>query len=164
MAIENGLTPEEAKITDHEDTELVEDVEKARVMAEAGDASRTRAASSRKKYNDRSYHGSLRDNFKQMLDYNERDADKLEVAAGKAFDLRKSVEGMSVESLTTLADEAMQAEEVVREKLEKLKQDLVSANEEEKSVLQEQLLVVEKDWDDASLKVHVLNKIISERK
>lgn len=146
-----------------DESERVEDPDKARAMAEAGDASRTQAAENREKLKE-PWAPSLKETFTLRAEFNDKRAESHEEDAGIIHEIEKRAEGMNDEELLAAADKAIADEKVARETVYALRRPESSASEEEKLKMQEQLKDAEPVWRRATLEASTLNGMIGQRK
>lgn len=145
-----------------DESKRVEDSDKARTMAEAGDMSRSRAAENREKLK-KSWVPELKETFVRDEKSNELRAEKHEEDAATIYEIEKSAEGMNDEELLAAADKSIADEKIARETVYALRTPKSSASEEEKLKMKEQLKDAEPIWHQAGLRAHVLNNMIGRR-
>lgn len=170
MSIEHQPSPEEMGFTqenlelEKESADLVDDVDKARVMAEAGDIMRTSAAKFREKAADDTYIETLRDDASKRARFSDKNADLFEADAALSYDVRKIASEMTSEELLQAADQAIIDEKQFRRQVLELRQKEIDANDADRPQLRDQLFILEKQWRDSGLRAHILNNMIGERK
>lgn len=143
-------------------SERIDDPEKAKAMAEAGNISRAQAAENRKKLKDGSWVPSLEEEFTRKAEFNDKKAEKFEGDEAFMFEVEKSAKGMSDEELLVAAGQSIFDEKNVRANVFQLRQTAI--DQPGNQSIKEELKNKEDDWHKAGMRASVFNGMIGQRK